>query len=111
MLAVVQESTIWSTDRIRAIRYLLDQITARIRGELPKIYSRRFAEVFFVNPYYRVSDLVAAGIAKRQSAAVYLKSLTDHGLLEETKAGRENLYIIPALLTLLRDRPTVGVER
>jgi hypothetical protein len=32
---------------------------------------------------------------------VYLKALVDAGILEELRAGRENLYINPALLELL----------
>ncbi|CAN7706608.1 hypothetical protein [Aminobacter sp. LjRoot7] len=43
--------------------------------------------------------------AKRQAASAYLKTLTEQGLLQEMKAGRENLYISPALLALLGDRP------
>ncbi|MER9856316.1 MULTISPECIES: hypothetical protein [unclassified Mesorhizobium] len=45
-----------------------------------------------------------SGIAKRQAASVYLKALVDNGLLQEVKAGRENLYINPALLALLTER-------
>lgn len=104
MLEAVRETSDWSTARIRAIRDLLDQTAERIRRDLPKIYTRELAEVIFVNPYCRISDLVDAGIAKRQAASVYLKALVDIGLLEETKAGRENLYINPALLSLLRDQ-------
>lgn len=105
MLEAVRETANWSTARIRAIRDLLDQTAEQIRHDLPKIYSRELAEIIFVNPYCRIGDLVKAGIAKRQSASVYLKSLTEHGLLQEMKAGRENLYINPPLLALLRDRP------
>ena len=46
----------------------------------------------------------SAGVAKRQTAAVYLKALVAEGLLEEVKVGRENLYINPALLGLLSER-------
>lgn len=105
MLEAVRETADWSTARIRAIRDLLDQTVERIRRDLPKLYTRELAEVIFVNPYCRINDLVQAGIAKRQSASVYLKALTDNGLLQEVKAGRENLYINPALLAQLRDRP------
>lgn len=104
MLQAVRETADWSTARIRAIRDLLDETAARIRRDLPKIYSRELAEVIFVNPYCRISDLVQAGIAKRQAASVYLKALVEAGLLQEVKAGRENLYINPALLSLLSDR-------
>lgn len=103
MLEAVRETAVWSTARIHAIRDLLDQTVERIRRDLPKLYTRELAEVIFVNPYCRINDLVQAGIAKRQSASVYLKALTDNGLLQEVKTGRENLYINPALLTLLRD--------
>ena len=57
--------------------------------------------MIFVNPYCRIADVVSAGIAKRQAAAVYLKALVDAGSVAEMKAGRENLYINPALLELL----------
>lgn len=110
MLEAVRETSDWSTARIRAIRDLLDQTAVHIRRDLPKIYSRELAEVIFVNPYCRISDLVDAGIAKRQAASVYLKALVDAGLLEEVKAGRENLYINPGLLTLLRDRAPARFE-
>ncbi|MBW8300070.1 MAG: DUF1819 family protein [Hydrogenophaga sp.] len=102
-LDAVRETSDWSTKQIRAIRDLLDQTAERIRRDLPKIYSREVAEVIFINPYCRISDLVDAGIAKRQAASVYLKILVENGLLEEVRAGRENLYINPVLLTLLRD--------
>ncbi len=108
MLQAVRETAEWSTARIRAIRDLLDDTAARIRRDLPKIYSRELAEVIFVNPYCRIGDLVQAGIAKRQAASVYLKALVEAGLLQEVKAGRENLYINPALLSLLSDRRPVA---
>jgi len=111
MLQAVRETADWSTARIRAIRDLLDQTAERIRRDLPKIYSRELVEVIFVNPYCRIGDLVSAGIAKRQAAAVYLKTLTEQGLLQEMKAGRENLYINPALLALVSDRPPAKIGR
>lgn len=111
MLEAVRETANWSTARIRAIRDLLNQTAEQIPHDLPKIYSRELAEIIFVNPYCRIGDLVTAGIAKRQSASVYLKSLTEHGLLQEMKAGRENLYINPPLLALLRERPPARSDR
>ena len=104
MLEAVRETANWSTARIRIIRDLLDQTAEHIRRDLPKIYSRELAEVIFVNPYCRIGDLVTAGIAKRQAASVYLKALTELGLLQEMKAGRENLYVNPALLALLSEQ-------
>lgn len=111
MLEAIRETADWSTARIGAIRNLLDQTAERMRREFPKIYSRELAEVIFVHPYCRISDLVEAGIAKRQAVSVYLKTLTDDGLLREMKSGRENLYINPALLALLSDRPAVRSDQ
>lgn len=104
MIAAVHETASWSTDRIHSIRVLLDETAERIRREAPKIYSRELAEIIFVNPYCRIADLVAAGIAKRQSASVYLKTLAGLGLLSEIEAGREKIYTNPPLLTLLSER-------
>lgn len=101
MLEAIRETAEWSNRKIHAIRDLLGETGARMRRDLPKIYSRELAEVIFVNPYCRIADVVSAGIAKRQAAAVYLKALVDAGILAEMKAGRENLYINPALLELL----------
>lgn len=105
ILEAIRNTAEWTTAKIHAIRELLDQTAAKIRQELPKMYSRELAELIFVNPYCRIGDVVDAGIAKRQTAAVYLKALATEGILKELKAGRENLYINPALLTLLSEHP------
>ena len=101
MLEAVRETAIWSTAKIQSIRQLLDQTAEQLRKAAPRIYSRELTELIFVHPYCRIGDVVSAGIAKRQSAATYLKTLTSLGLLDEIRAGRENLYINPALLSLL----------
>ncbi len=103
MLEAVRTTAEWTTAKIHAVRKLLDETAATIRQQLPKIYSRELAELIFINPYCRIADVVNADIAKRQTAAVYLKSLTEKDILEEVKAGRENLYINPALVSLLSD--------
>ena len=48
-----------------------------------------------------IGNVVDAGIAKRQTASVYLKRLCEIGVLKEVKAGRERLFINPAFLKLL----------
>ena len=103
MLEAVSATAQWTTARTHAIRTLLEQTAARMRQKLPKTYSRELVELIFVNPYCRISDLVDSGVAKRQTAAVYLKAMVSQGMLEEVKVGRENLYINPALLALLSE--------
>lgn len=108
MLEAVRATAEWSTAKIRAIRDLLDRTASRLRQDASKIHSRELVEVIFVNPYCRIGDLVSSGIAQRQAASTYLKTLVGLKVLNEVKAGRENLYINPALLALLSDR-TEGV--
>jgi Fic family protein len=105
MLEAVRETAVWTTKKIRAIRDLLDENAARIRTELPKIYSRELSEIIFVQPYCRIADLVAANIAKRQTAAVYLDALAGIGLLQAQQIGREKLFINPVLIKLLAREP------
>lgn len=104
MLAAVRETSRWTTAKIGAIRSLLETTAETMRAKAPKIYTRELAELIFVQPYCRISDLVAAGIVKRQSASTYLKALVDIGLLEERAVGREKLFINPGLLHILSDR-------
>lgn len=101
MLSVVAETAQWTTARIRAIRALLDETTARLRAEAPKVYSHELVECIFVQPYCRIETLVAAGIARRQSASRYLKTLAAIGILEERKVGREKIFVHPAFLRAL----------
>jgi Fic family protein len=103
MLNAIQETSNWTTRKIFAIRELLAQTIEIVRTQAPKIYSRELAEIIFVQPYCRINDLVIAGIAQRQSASLYLKTLADLGLLDERKFGREKLFINPKLLSLLAD--------
>ena len=60
--------------------------------------------MIFEQPYSKISFLVDAGIAKRQTAAEYLQQLEKIGVLESRKVGREKMFIHPALLKLLSER-------
>jgi Fic family protein len=101
MLEAVRETATWTLGRIAAIRELSEATAQRVRAELPKIYSRELVDVIFEQPYCRIENLVSAGIAKRQTASRYLQLLADLGVLEARKAGREMLYVHPALLAVL----------
>ena len=101
MLDAVQDTAIWTTAKIRAIRELLQRASAHVRKHAPSLYSRELVELVFEQPYSRIGNVVNAGIAKRQTASVYLKALCDIGVLREVKAGREKLFIHPNLMALL----------
>ena len=99
----VEETARWTTERIHAIRTLMSETAERVRKEAFGAYSRELVELIFVQPYCRIGNVVDAGIAKRQTASVYLKQLTDIGVLNEVKAGREKLFINPRLMRLLTE--------
>jgi Fic family protein len=101
MLDAVEQTADWTREKIIAIRELMDHTAEFARIKLPSIYSRELIELVFVQPYCRISNLVEAKIAKRQTASVYLKQLRDIGILQEFKIGREKLFIHPKLMHLL----------
>jgi Fic family protein len=101
MLHAVGETARWTTDRIAAIRQLMRATGEHMRREAYGAYSRELVELIFVQPYCRIKNVVEAGIAQRQTAAVYLKQLVNAGILEEVKVGREKLFINPRLMRLL----------
>ena len=109
MLAGVEETCIWTTDKIKAIRELMEHTAEHVQKKLPKIYTWELVELLFRQPYCRIGNLVDNGIAKRQTASVYLKALTDLGVLREIKSGRENLFVHPKYIELLSGDENVWV--
>lgn len=103
MLHAVEETAQWTTAKIMAIRTLSDSAALYVREQLPKVYSRELVDVIFEQPYCRIANLVDKGIAQRQAAARYLKSLVAIGVLREKQVGKEKLFIHPRLMKLLGD--------
>ena len=102
MLAAVEETAVFTQERIAAIRDLLAATIAEAKRVLPsRVYSKELIELLFNQPYVKAQYLVDAGIARRQTAAVYLRELERVDILRFEKVGRENLYLNVALLTLL----------
>lgn len=102
MINGVTETARWTMNKILAVRGLLEETTERMRREASQIYSRELAELVFVRPYCRITHVVEAGLAKRQTASLYLKELTEIGILREHKVGREKIFLNPAFIELLK---------
>ncbi|EDY17210.1 filamentation induced by cAMP protein Fic [Chthoniobacter flavus Ellin428] len=102
LLTGVEETATWTTGRILAVRDLFDETLALCRAKLPsKVYSKELVELIFAQPYSKISFLVEAGIAQRQTASEYLQALEGLGILKGEKRGREVLYRHPALVKVL----------
>jgi Fic family protein len=65
------------------------------------VYSKELIETIFRQPYTKGQFLVDLGIAKRQTAAEYLKELEKIEILKPYKIGRETLYLNVDLCELL----------
>ena len=105
----VEETCTWTTDKIKSIRELMEHTGQFVQKELPRIYSWELVELLFKQPYCRIGNLVENGIAKRQTASVYLKQLCDLGVLREVKSGRENIFVHPKYIELLTGEENVWV--
>ncbi|HCL5310544.1 TPA: Fic family protein [Salmonella enterica] len=101
MLEGVASTATWTTQKIAQVRALMNSTADYVRKELPKIYSWELIQVLFMQPYCRIENVVGAGLARRQTASVYLKQLVSIGVLEEMVSGREKLYINTRLLNEL----------
>jgi Fic family protein len=103
MLDAVADTARWTTAKIDAIRRLHEQACEWIRAQRPKVYSRELVDVLFNQPYSRIQNVVDADIAKRETAARYLRELVEIGMLQEHRMGKEKLFLHPAYLRLLSD--------
>jgi Fic family protein len=109
ILKGVEQTASWTTAKIAAIRTLSELTTEHVRARLPKVYSHELVSLLFELPYCRIASLTQTGIAKRQTASLYLKQLVEIGVLTEQDAGKEKLFIHPRLMQLLtRDDNTVA---
>jgi Fic family protein len=103
MLDAVADTARWTGAKIEAIRQLHEHACDWIRAQRPKTYSRELVDVLFSQPYCRIQNVVDAGIAKRETAARYLRDLVDIGVLREQRMGKEKLFLHPTYLRLLSD--------
>ena len=102
MLKAVEQTAVFTRERIIAIRDLMSQTTEKARKELPaRVYSRELIEIIFHQPYTKGQFLVGAGIAQRKTAAEYMKSLEKTGIMKSMKIGKEVLYLNVELYNLL----------
>jgi Fic family protein len=112
MLEAVRETAVWTLEKIKAIARLMQSTHVQIQRDT-KLANREgvqkgLVELIFRLPYCRVADVVDAQIAKRQTAAVYLQTLADNGILQMQVNGREKLYLNHRLIDLLKNEASEG---
>jgi Fic family protein len=92
VLAAVEETSGWTTQKIRAVRALMDETIVYVRAAAPKL-PHAVVEQIFTYPYTRIANLVEQGIAGREAVSKYLKELVRLGVMEEEKVGRDKLFL------------------
>lgn len=104
ILDAIKETAEFTSAKIVQIKNLFDRTTEEAKKKLPsRVYSKELIELIFEEPYSKTEFVVNAGIAKRQTAAEYLKELEKVGLLKSKKVGREVLYLNHNLQQILAD--------
>lgn len=101
MLEAITQTAQLTYHKINAIRQLIENTMDFVRNEVPKIYSYELINLIFEQPYCRIQNLIETGLARRQTASVYLKKLCEIGVLQEVSAGKEKLFVHPKLMQLL----------
>ena len=107
MLKATEQTARLTHQKVSSIRDLLQETVDMARQSLPKrVYSRELIALLFHQPYTKAKFLTDAGIAKRQTAADYLKELESVGILKSHQVGREILYLNIRLSEILTEDPT-----
>lgn len=101
MLDAVESTAIETQQRVIKILELMDKAVKLVQAKASKIYSKDLIELIFKHPYCKVRFIEEAGLAKRQTASVYLQTLEELGLLRSVKYGREQYYINDKLAKIL----------
>lgn len=97
----VVEVATWTAGKVREIHTLLESTQKQIVKKCPDLPLDEIMRAIFEQPYCRIRHLVDTGIAKRETASLYLVQLTKAGVLTEIKQGRDKLFLNHRLLHLL----------
>jgi Fic family protein len=100
MLAAVEETSGWTTGKIRVVRSLMDETITYVRATAPKV-PQAVVEQIFTYPYCRIANLVERGIAGREAVSKYLRQLVKLNVLEEEKVGRDKVFLHRKYLDVL----------
>lgn len=99
----IEETSKNTIELIKLIQSEILSYKEEFMTKLPKIYSDELLDSLFFEVYTKISYIENRCGVTRQTAAIYLNSLVDAGLLEYEKVGRESIYKNTRLIDLLRN--------
>lgn len=92
MLEAIEETAIWTTQKIKAICALIDETDRHIQTHLPSIHSRELVDAIFNTPYSTITNLVERNVAKRATASKYLNALEEIKVMMMFKRGHTKIF-------------------
>ena len=101
ILKGIEETSKNTIELIKQIQKEMESYKEEFMNKLPKIYSDELLDSLFYEVYTRINYIEDRCGVTRQTAASYLNSLVDAGLLEFEKIGRESIYKNTRLTNLL----------
>ena len=104
-LTCVETTAIVTRRQFTLMRAAVADAKEKASTTLPRRFPESLVDLVFEKPYTRISDVVAAGFAERQTAARYLKALESIGVLRSSKQWRETLFLNQELLDILTLQP------
>ena len=87
---------------LKKINSLIDETSAVIKTQNPKLYSRELVEVLFKEFYTRISNIEEGLDVTRKTASNYLNELVEMDVLELEVRGRDKLFINRKLLDIVK---------
>ena len=93
MLEGIVETAAETLELIQKINTVVEQTSADIARELPKIYTKELAELLFFEFYTKTAFIERGLRVSRRTAVTYLTALEEHGFLKSQRIGRERIYL------------------
>ena len=105
ILAGVEATATWTMNLVETTDALREAMEGEIRQSNPRIPAGDLTKLLFTQPYLRIENVVAAGLAQRQTASKWLSDIAGHGFIAKEKVGRNVIFVNHRLLSTLFTTP------
>lgn len=109
ILEGIEQTSLQTILQIQGIKDLMLKHKRKMRSELPNIYSQDLLNNIFKHPYTKIDFVMTDLAVSRITATRYLDELSQIGILNKQKFGRDNYYINTDLYNLLGNT-TIKIE-
>lgn len=104
ILKGIEEMSIVTLSLVQEINSEVEKMSDEIKIKLPKIYSKELIDLLFYEFYTKITYIEKGLSVTRKTAASYLESLEDLGILSSEKIGKERIYKNKRLYELVNFR-------